>query len=48
MKKWINNIKGIAANTIKSPAMDILEKLKKRRHKEKLQRKKDARNKKMS
>jgi hypothetical protein len=48
MKKIIRTLKGIKSQIMFSPAIDKLKKLKSRRHKEKLQRKKDARNKKMS
>jgi hypothetical protein len=45
MKKIIETIKGLSANKIISNAQKKLDRLIVRRHKEKLQRKKDAKNK---
>jgi|TARA_E500000178_G_scaffold293431_1_gene298180 hypothetical protein len=48
MKKIFNTIPSMLGKTLGSPALDYLKKLRERRHKQKLQRKKDERNKKMS
>ncbi len=48
MKKIFKTIPSITGKTLGSPALDKLKKLKERRHKQKLQRKKDEQNKKMS
>lgn len=47
MKNLINTIPSMAGKTLSSPALNYLKKLRLRRHKQKLQRKKDAKNNKM-